>query len=129
MARTAHHSPQSPGRNAHDGPPGRPWRSVELRDLRYSARELAEATRGSRRPRPRLVRRAVDVYAYPRLRHDRSVSFCASVEERRARQRLRRRLGVLVGLVNGPAGGLDLDAADAVDVAPARHRRGALWLA
>ncbi|MGW5849079.1 hypothetical protein ACWFQ8_14195 [Streptomyces sp. NPDC055254] len=128
MARTAHHLPPSVGRDVHDCPPGSPWHSVDLHDLRYSAGSLAEAARDRRRPHPRPVRRTVDVYSYPRHRGDRFVSAWSTVEERRARQRLRRRVGVVLGLVNS-AGGLALDAADDVDVPPARHRRGALWLA
>ncbi|MFB9435066.1 hypothetical protein [Streptomyces showdoensis] len=53
----------------------------------------------------------------------------AAVEERRARQRLRARLGVVIRLVDSPAGRLAPEAADTVDVPPARHRRAALWLA
>ncbi|MER8045391.1 hypothetical protein [Streptomyces sp. NPDC094032] len=64
------------------------------------------------------------VYSFPRHSRDRSVARMAAVEERRARQRLRARLGVVVRLANSPAGEVD-----AVDVPPARHRRAALWLA
>jgi hypothetical protein len=38
-------------------------------------------------------------------------------------------MGTLLSLVNTTAGELALDAADTVDVPPARHRRGSLWLA
>ncbi|WP_236719296.1 hypothetical protein [Wenjunlia vitaminophila] len=98
-------------------------------DLRYSAHSLAEAARESRRPRPRGVRRTVAVYSFPRYNRDRSVGRWSAVEERRARQRLRTRTGTIRGLVNSGTGELALEAADAVDVPPARHRRGSLWLA
>ncbi|MEU7255638.1 hypothetical protein AB0B21_07495 [Streptomyces rimosus] len=100
-----------------------------LHDLRYSARTLTEAARESRRPRPRRVRRTVVIHSFPRYQRDRSVARWSAQEERRARQRLRRQVGNLLGLVNSVSGELALDAVDTVDVPPARHRRGALWLA
>ncbi|GGT14976.1 alpha/beta hydrolase family protein [Streptomyces purpureus] len=51
----------------------------------------------------------------------------SAVEERRARQRLRARLGLLRGLLH--ARGEDAALADTVDVPPARHRRDSLWKA
>ncbi|MFI9115897.1 hypothetical protein [Streptomyces venezuelae] len=45
MARTAHHIPAARRRPAAEQPPGAPWRSLVLRDLRYSAACLAESTR------------------------------------------------------------------------------------
>ncbi|MGW0613708.1 hypothetical protein [Streptomyces sp. NPDC002788] len=69
------------------------------------------------------------VYSFARHQRDRSVAEWSAVEERRARQRLRTQVGTLLKLVNSTAGELALDAADAVDVPPARHRRGSLWLA
>ncbi|MEU9295259.1 hypothetical protein [Streptomyces sp. NPDC048266] len=36
---------------------------------------------------------------------------------------------VLLRLVNAPGGAVDVDAADLVDIPPARHRRGGLWFA
>lgn len=138
MARTAHHLPL-PRTRGTTGTTGtgstaegrRPWRSVRLYDLRYSARALTEAARASRRPVPGAVRRSVDVYAWARAdTRDREVSTWAARDERRDRQRLRARVSALRGLVDAPGGGaLALDAADAVDVPPARHRRCALWLA
>ncbi|MEU6553465.1 hypothetical protein ABZ915_24765 [Streptomyces sp. NPDC046915] len=100
-----------------------------LRDLRYSARSLTDAARESRRPHPCAVRREVDFYSFARHGHDRSVAWWSATEERRARQRLRAQVGTLLRLVNSTADELALDAADAVDVPPARHRRGSLWLA
>ncbi|WP_053696429.1 hypothetical protein [Streptomyces sp. NRRL F-5755] len=100
-----------------------------LHDLRYSARTLAEAARESRRPRPRTVRRTVAIHSFPRYQRDRSVARWSAQEERRARQRLRRQVGTVVGLLNSAAGELALDVADTVDVPPVRHRRGSLWLA
>ncbi|MES9525317.1 hypothetical protein [Streptomyces capoamus] len=127
MTRTAHHLAPSHGRGAHACPSGSPWRSVVLHDLRYSAHSLAAAAREATRPRPLLVRRAVEVYSFPRHRRDRSVARWAAVEERRARRRLRARAGLILRLVNSPGGELALDAAETVNVPPARHRRGALW--
>ncbi|KJK34363.1 hypothetical protein UK15_36310 [Streptomyces variegatus] len=100
-----------------------------LHDLRYSARSFTDASGESSRPRPRLVRRTVDVYSFARHQRDHSVAEWSAVEERRARQRLRTQVGTLLRLVNTTAGELALDAADTVDVPPARHRRGSLWLA
>ncbi|MEU5597563.1 hypothetical protein [Streptomyces sp. NPDC020298] len=96
-----------------------------LYDLRYSARSLTDAARESRRPHPRKVRRKVDFYSFNRHGHDRFVAWYSTIQERRARQRLRTQVGVLLRLVNSPAGELALDA---VDVAPARHRRDSLEL-
>lgn len=100
-----------------------------LYDLRYSAHTFTDATRNSRRPQPRMIRRTVDVYSFPRHQKDPSVARWSAVEERRARARLRAQVGTLLGLVHSRAGELALDAADAVDIPPARHRRSSLWLA
>lgn len=128
MARTAHHR-RSRSLDTYGWSPGSPWSSVVLHDRRYSVRDVTEATQKSRRPTPSTIRRTVDVYSLPRYRQDRSVALAAATEERRARQRLRARVGLLLRLVNSPADALVHDAADAVDVPPARHRRSALWLA
>ncbi|MFF9121313.1 hypothetical protein ACF09Y_38165 [Streptomyces massasporeus] len=129
MTRTAHHIRPPHSRRAYDNSSGKPWRSVVLHDLRYSAHSIAQAARESRRPRPDKVRRAVDVYSFARYRRDASVAQWSAVEERRARQRLRTQVGTLLALVNTTAGELALDAAEMVDIPPTRHRRGALWLA
>jgi hypothetical protein len=71
----------------------------------------------------------VDVYSFARYQRDGSVAQWSAIEERRARQRLRTQLGTLLGLVNTSAGVLALDAADTVEIPPARHRHGSLWLA
>lgn len=71
----------------------------------------------------------MDVYSFARYRRDAFVAEWSAVEERRARQRLRTRVGTLLRLVNTTADELALDAADSVDIPPARHRRGSLWLA
>lgn len=71
----------------------------------------------------------MDVYSFARYRRDASVARWSAVEERRARQRLRTQVGILLRLVNTTADELVLDAADTVDIPPARHRRGSLWLA
>ncbi|MFI8966203.1 hypothetical protein ACIGO8_29280 [Streptomyces sp. NPDC053493] len=89
-----------------------------LYGLRYDARG-----------RVSTVRRAVEVRSFARYGRDPSVARWAAEEERRARQRLRARAGRLVGLVNRPGRALDVEAADRVDVPPARHRRAALWMA
>ncbi|PNG22673.1 hypothetical protein [Streptomyces cahuitamycinicus] len=100
-----------------------------LYDLRYSARTLTDAARQSRRPQPRKVRRTVAIYSFPRHQRDRSVAEWSATEERRARQRLRAQVGALLRMVNSTAGELALDAVDTMDIVPARHRRGSLWLA
>ncbi|MFJ4280504.1 hypothetical protein [Streptomyces massasporeus] len=129
MTRTAHHIRPPHSRKAYDNSPGTPWCSVVLHDLRYSARSITEATGECRRPRPRKIRRAVDVYSFARYQRDASVARWSALEERRARQRLRTQVGTLLRLVNTTSGELALDAADTVDIPPARHRRGSLWLA
>ncbi|MFD8227758.1 hypothetical protein ACFV16_26770 [Streptomyces massasporeus] len=129
MTRTAHHIRPPHSRSAYGNSSGKPWRSVVLHDLRYSARSITEAARESRRPRPDKVRRAVDVYSFARYQRDASVAQWSAVEERRARQRLRTRVRTLRGLVNTSADELALEAAEMVDIPPARHRRGSLWLA
>ncbi|MFE4593726.1 hypothetical protein [Streptomyces laurentii] len=130
MSRTAHHTrtthtsrtPTAEDRSR----PGGPWHAVVLYDLRFEAGGRAAAGREGRRAVPRRVRRAVAVFAFPRYQRDASVGRWAAVEERRARQRLRARVGTVIKLVNSaPA----IEAADAVDIPPARHRRGALWWA
>ncbi|MET4925931.1 hypothetical protein P3L51_26875 [Streptomyces sp. PSRA5] len=128
MARTAHHLPLSRAGSAGEYD-HRPWRSVRLYDLRYSARALAAAARASRRPVPEAVRRDVEVRSWARADiHDRSVSIGAAFGERRDRQRLRAQVTAVRRLVDAPGGGvLALATADAVDVLPARHRRCALW--
>ncbi|WP_241845215.1 hypothetical protein [Streptomyces sp. CB02261] len=129
MARTAHHPSHTRRRTRHAMLTGQPWYAVVLRDLRYSARDVSQARREGRRPRPRPVLRAVEVYAFPRHQSDATVGRWAAVEERRARQRLRRQAGVVLRLVNAPGGAVDVDAADLVGIPPARHRRGGLWFA
>ncbi|MEU3076765.1 hypothetical protein [Streptomyces laurentii] len=127
MSRTAHHTRTSYAPAAEDRwRPGGPWHAVVLYDLRYEAGERAAAGREGRRAVPRRVRRAVAVYAFPRYQRDASVGCWAAVEERRARQLLRARVGAVVGLVNSASGP---EAADDVDVPPARHRRCGLWMA
>ncbi|RSS43238.1 hypothetical protein EF906_10240 [Streptomyces sp. WAC08241] len=108
---------------------GKPFHAVVLHDLRYGDGDLAEAVREFRRPRPRPVRRAVAVHSFLRHQWDKTVAHRATEEERRARQRLREGVGTVLCLVNAPGGVLDLDAAETVDVPPARHRRGGLWFA
>ncbi|MER7519067.1 hypothetical protein [Streptomyces sp. NPDC126499] len=132
MSRTAHHvSPAHALSRAVDDDrrPGAPWHALVLHGLRYDAHCLDAALREGRRPVPRVVGRRVEVYAFPRHNRDRTVARWAALEERRARQRLRRGLGVLTRRVNSPGGPLHAHAAHTVDVPPARHRRGALWLA
>ncbi|MFF5976580.1 hypothetical protein ACFY7C_34260 [Streptomyces sp. NPDC012769] len=132
MSRTAHHVPPS---HAHtratddERRPGAPWHALLLHDLRYDAACLDAALREGRRPVPRAVRRRVEVYAFPRHNRDRSLPAWATREERRARRRLRGRVGVLLRLLHSPTGPLRPYAAGTVDIPPARHRRGALWLA
>ncbi|MFB6706199.1 hypothetical protein ACFCW6_15980 [Streptomyces sp. NPDC056333] len=129
MARTAHHLPPSRAKKTIDDRPGVPWHSVTLLDLRYSARCLAEAAHHSHRPRPRTVRRQVDVRCFPRHNRDRGVARWSALEERRARQRLRTQMGIIRRLVNTPDGELALTVADMVDVPPANHRHSSIWCA
>ncbi|MBT2455819.1 hypothetical protein J7I97_17645 [Streptomyces sp. ISL-87] len=101
-----------------------------VRDLRFSARRLAEAERAGRRVRPEATRRRVRISRLPRLLRDSSVAVMAAQEERRARQRLRAEARSLVRLIGSRRGApLDLARAEDADIPPARHRRGALWLA
>ncbi|MFG2117159.1 hypothetical protein ACGFRB_31730 [Streptomyces sp. NPDC048718] len=140
MSRTAHHhrrtfrtpTPRTPhARTAGEGGderPGGPWHALVLYGLRYDARERADAAREGRRAAPRVTRRAVAVYAFPRYQRDPSVGHWATWEERRARQRLRARVSVVAGLVNSTGDPYTADE-DAADIPPARHRRGGLWTA
>jgi hypothetical protein len=85
---------------------GRPWRKVVVHDLRYSAACLAVK---GKRPQPELVRRMVEVYAFPRaFNDDRMVGRMARIAERRARQKCRRELRW-------------------GDATPKRHRHGAVY--
>ncbi|MEU0397394.1 hypothetical protein ABZ208_32405 [Streptomyces sp. NPDC006208] len=127
MSRTAHHVPPSRGTITDHKIPGSPWHSVVIYDHRYSAAVLAEAARAAARPRPQPVRRAVGVYVFPRHNRDRGVVHDSALEERRARQRLRARTGLLRRLVNSADGTLRPDAADTVDIPPARHRHNSIW--
>ncbi|MFJ8534290.1 hypothetical protein [Streptomyces sp. NPDC093591] len=74
-----------------------------------------------------MIRRRVDVHSFARRKRDRSLAQSSAIEERRARQRLRAQVGKLLRLVNSTGDELALDAADTVDVPPARHRRSSLW--
>lgn len=121
MARTAHHRARAPHR--YDT-----VLTTELYDLRYSAAVLTDAARDGRRPRPRVVRRRVAVRTWARDIRDTSVARWTAEQERRARQELRRRVRLVRALVNRPAGPLDPDAAEAVEVPPTRHRHHALRL-
>ncbi|MFI5665360.1 hypothetical protein [Streptomyces sp. NPDC051704] len=93
--------------------------TVLVRELRFSARCLTEASRAGRRARPQALRRRVTVRRLPRCLRDSSVAVMAAQEERRARQRLRADVRSV----------LLLGRAEDADVLPARHRHGALWLA
>ncbi|MCX4847777.1 hypothetical protein [Streptomyces sp. NBC_00893] len=129
MTRTAHHVPPSRATITYVDDSNAPWHSVTLIGLRYSTRSLAEATVQARRPRPQTVRRRVDVYRFPRHNRDRNISRASTLEERRTRQRLRTQTGVLRRLLNTPASALTLEAADAIDIPPPKHRHGSLWQA
>ncbi|WP_240449822.1 hypothetical protein [Streptomyces sp. S1] len=129
MARTAHHPSLARRRSSPDRLKGEPFHAVVLHDLRYGAGELAAAVREGRRARPRPVRRAVAVHSLPRHQWDKTVAHWAAEQERRTRQLLRKRVGTVLGLVNAPGGVLDPDAADAVDIPPARHRHSGVRVA
>ncbi|MFD7611578.1 hypothetical protein [Streptomyces sp. NPDC059828] len=76
-----------------------------------------------------MIRRRVNVHSWPRFRRDRSVAEWSAAEERRSRQRLRTQVETVLKLVNSTADELTPDAAEIVDIPPARHRRNSLWLA
>ncbi|WP_226962675.1 MULTISPECIES: hypothetical protein [unclassified Streptomyces] len=120
MARTAHHRARAHRR--YDTA-----LTTLHHDLRYSAAVLASAGHGGRRPFPQRVRRLVTVRTWARTVQDSSVARWSAGQERRGRQELRAGVRLLRALVNRPTGELDRDAADDVDVPPARHRRDALW--
>ncbi|GAA3167678.1 hypothetical protein [Nonomuraea roseoviolacea] len=128
MARTAHHIRRPLPGGA--GPRGAPFRAVTVVDLRYSAACLREGRRAGRRARPAVVRSRAAVYSWARADlRDRWVSRQAGIEEGRARGRLRLELETIRRAVNATTGGrLAVEAAEELDVAPARHRRGAVWL-
>ncbi|MCG5219336.1 hypothetical protein [Streptosporangium sp. KLBMP 9127] len=130
MSRTAHHIFLSRFRFDTGGRSGNPWRSVKIVDLRYSAACLREAQRAGDRPRPIPVHRKVDVYSWARADpRDRSVSQWARHQERQARQRLRLTLEAIRRSVGATIDGrLAVEAADDLEVHPARHRRDAIWL-
>ncbi|MFE0024465.1 hypothetical protein [Amycolatopsis sp. NPDC059021] len=120
MSRTAHHVPP-----AHRSPSRHGWNSVALTDLRYDHAAWRQARLERRRVRPRLIRRRVEVCAFPRsIPHDREISRLARLAERRARQRLRRELAVLRREVNARG---RIRAGTGNDPEPARHRHGAGW--
>jgi hypothetical protein len=99
--------------------PWSPWRAVLVRELRYSSARLRSAAREGRRPLPQAVVRSVAVYCFARSdTRGGDVARFAHLEERRARQAVRRQLGLLrAGLVSD------------VEVEPGRHRHSARWLA
>lgn len=129
MSRTAHHPiPRRLEEASESAFSEGPWRSVRCFDLRYSARVLAEAAREGRRPRPRRIVRRVDVYAWGRyLASDGEIGAAAALAEGRERMRLRAGVVLVRAVVNSSAaGGLDVTAAESVDIPPARHRRDGL---
>ncbi|MEV7616225.1 hypothetical protein [Streptomyces sp. NPDC089799] len=92
-----------------------------VRELRYGAREMREAARAGRRPRPQRVR----VVRQPAEMPDAAMDRYEAVLERAARQRLRITAGRVRGLVNDRRGPLRTAWAEEVDVPPVRHRHGA----
>ncbi|MFI6580883.1 hypothetical protein [Embleya sp. NPDC050493] len=131
MSRTAHHPTPRRWEAGSDRASGAPWRAVVRFDLRYSARVRAEAARLGRRPHPQRICRRVDVHAWGRYNtSDGALAAAATRAERRERSRLRASVAMLRALVNDRTGrGLDLDAADAVEIPAARHRRNELYQA
>ena len=127
MSRTAHHTSTPQPGSARTF--RRAWRAAALTDLRYSAACLTEAFDEGRRPRPQATRREVEFYSYPRsVPRDREVARLARVDERRARQALRHDLDAIRRMVNNLATGrLRQYAVDDAEVAPTRHRHGAIW--
>ncbi|WP_234352811.1 hypothetical protein [Streptomyces sp. NRRL B-1140] len=67
------------------------------------------------------------VYSFARSRRDRSIAEWSTLEERRARQRMRAQAATLKGLLHAGVDERALEAADAVDIPPTRHRRSSLW--
>ncbi|WP_055602132.1 hypothetical protein [Streptomyces aureus] len=102
---------------------------LTLYDLRHGGACRAATCSGRERPHPRAIRRTVVFHRWPRFNRDAGVARAAAHEERRARQRLRLRVGRVLSVVNAPDGTIDLDAADTVDIPPARHRHSELWFA
>lgn len=129
MSRTAHHI--STTRTGSVTRSRRAWRAVSLVDLRFSEDCLRAAVVEGRRPRPRLVRREVEVFSYPRsASRDREVSRIARLDERRARQALRRELGVVRRHANRVTNGQPhRETTTDMDIAPVRHRHNAAWQA
>ncbi|MFE3932812.1 hypothetical protein ACFXPJ_03140 [Streptomyces goshikiensis] len=124
MSRTAHHirsrrapAPDAALRDEHVN--AELVHTVLVRDLRFSARCLAEAARAGRRPRPRPPRPPTRARRRPRTPRPTGGPVMAAQEERRARQRLRADVRSV----------LLLGHAEDTDVLPARHRHGVLWLA
>ncbi|WP_240107054.1 hypothetical protein [Streptomyces sp. MUM 203J] len=120
MARTAHHRART--RYRYDT-----HLATEMHGLRYSAAVLTDAARDGRRPpagrpppghRPHLGARCPGPVRRPMGRRGGAQGAAAAAQPGR----------LLRALVNRPAGPLDAEAADAVDVPPARHRHHALWL-
>jgi hypothetical protein len=129
MSRTAHHIPRVQSQTSDIA--GRPLRATDLTELRYSEACQREAQLRGHRPRPRQIRRKVRVYRFARERiQNRSIAPAAALDERRARQRLRISISAVRALVNATAEGrLAIEAAEEVDIPPARHRRNELWQA
>ncbi|MER6098009.1 hypothetical protein ABT154_19530 [Streptomyces sp. NPDC001728] len=68
-------------------------------------------------------------HRWPRFNRDTGVADWSAREERRARQCLSHGTGALLRELNTSGGILDPEAADTIDIPPARHRRSSLWLA
>jgi hypothetical protein len=97
VSRTAHHKTHNQSTTA-----WRPYRRVEVRALRHRTGKVA------------AIHRVVEYYDFARANQSvRSLAWCVKLQERQARQRLRR----------------ELHRGDFDDITPARHRRGVLWLA
>ncbi|WP_329275586.1 hypothetical protein [Streptomyces sp. NBC_00691] len=129
MARTAHHIPRSRRRPAAEKTPGAPWRSLVLYDLRHASARRAGTGADREHPHPRTIRRLVVFRRWPRFNQDSGVARWSAQEERRARRRLRAQVGRVLSAVNAPDGTVTPDAADTVDIPPARHRHSSLWFA
>lgn len=131
MSRTAHHirSPRLHALQDRSTPASRPWRRIDLTDLRYSTATLRRAAAEGRRPYPTRVQRRVrfDSYlgAYGRGRY---VTTAARVHEHAARARLREHTAVWRSRL-GAATCLEeaLDPFEGWDVPSPHHRHQAVW--
>jgi hypothetical protein len=110
----------------HDGP------GHEATTLRYSARDLARATRTGTRPMPAATRVVTPRHiSYGRHYYGHAIAEIADLFESRARTRIGEDLTAARRAVNAALRAGDgteaPGAADEFDLAPTRHRHGAIY--